>query len=77
MSRNSKSARRVMERKQWSAMRKGGGRGPAQTEPKHGKRRAWFQLYDSHGDYVAAQKKGGKRQQKEHDEESASTAQAQ
>lgn len=38
MSRNSKSHRRTEERKQWSATRKGGGKGPSRTTPKKDKR---------------------------------------
>lgn len=65
MSRNSKNARRNQEAKQWSATRKGGGKGPSRTEPKHGKKNAWFQQYDSHGEYMAAQKKPGRRKDKD------------
>lgn len=37
MSRNSKNAARVRKAKEVSAARKEGNKGPAQTEPKHGK----------------------------------------
>ncbi len=38
MSRNNKNARLHAEDRAWAAVRKGGGKGPAQTEPKHGKK---------------------------------------
>jgi len=37
MCRNNKNARRIAERKAWSAIRKSGGSGPKSTTPKHGK----------------------------------------
>lgn len=37
MSRNSKMARKTREAREWSARRKGGGKGPVKTQPKHGK----------------------------------------
>jgi hypothetical protein len=73
MSRNSKNARRVEQRKQWTAVRKGGG-GPSQTEAKHGKKRAWFQLYEDHGAYMASMKKGGKKAQRRDDDEESTPA---
>lgn len=41
MSKNSKNARLTRAAKQMSAQRKGGNKGPAATEPKHGKRNTW------------------------------------
>jgi len=38
-----------------------GNKGPASTTPKHGKKVAWFQLYDSHGAYMDSQKKGARK----------------
>ena len=37
MSRNSKNARRIQQARDMSKMRLGGGKGPSQTTPKHGK----------------------------------------
>ena len=75
LSRNSKNARLHREAKSYRrAERKGdqvvstGRKGPARTEPKHGKKAAWFQLYDSHGDFMKAQSKG-KGRKKERDDE--------
>ena len=70
MSRNSKNATRVMlakARKRVKMQGAGhvptGNKGAARTEPKHGKKNAWFQQYESHGAYMDAQKKGGKKKQ--------------
>jgi hypothetical protein len=71
MSRNSKNARLTAERKQ-NRRAQGvgnptstGNKGPARTEPKHGKKRAWFQLYDTYGDFLKAQKGGERRKRQE------------
>lgn len=37
MSRQSKAAKKKVEAKQWTKIRKDGGKGPARTTPKHGK----------------------------------------
>lgn len=37
MSRQSKAAKKKVEAKQWTKIRKDGGSGPARTTPKHGK----------------------------------------
>lgn len=37
MSRQSKAVKKAAEAKQWSKLRKEGGKGPARTTPKHGK----------------------------------------
>jgi hypothetical protein len=73
VSRNNKSARLIAEGKLNRRAKMGpnghpestGNKGPASTTPKHGKQRAWFQLYDSHSDYLNAQKKGKKRERQE------------
>jgi len=73
MSRNSKNARRIAEGKNNRRAKNGGptgpvstgNKGPARTEPKHGKRKAWFQLYDTHSDFMKAQKGGQKRERQE------------
>lgn len=46
MSRNSKNAQRIQRSKEMSESRKNGHPGPSQTQPKHGKKRAWWQLGD-------------------------------
>lgn len=51
MSRNSKNARRTAARKEMSKLRQSGGGGPKQTTPKHGKKRAWWQV--GNGTYAA------------------------
>jgi len=73
MSRNSKNARRIREMKDNRRAKNGGptgpvstgNKGPARTEPKHGKKRAWFQLFDSHADYMKSLKGGKKRERQE------------
>lgn len=57
MSRNSKSARRTAARKAMSALRAGGGGGPAKTTPKHGKKNAWWQKFPSYGAFIRGAKK--------------------
>lgn len=37
MSKNNKNAKRISEAKEMGKIRKGGGKGPAKTTPKHGK----------------------------------------
>lgn len=76
MSRNSKNALRVQMAKSFKRVKMQGAghvptgnKGPAQTTPKHGKKAAWFQQYDSHGDYMAAQKKGKRKGAESRDEE--------
>ncbi len=73
MSRNSKNARLTAERKNNRRAKNGGptgpistgNKGPSRTEPKHGKRKAWFQLYDTHSEFLKAQKGGAKRERQE------------
>ncbi len=76
MSRNSKNAQRVMMARSFRrAKAQGakhvatGNKGPARTEPKHGKNNAWFQQYDSHGEFMASQKKGKRKGAEARDEE--------
>lgn len=56
MSRNSKNAQRNKAAKDMSATRTSGGSGPAKTTPKHGKKKAWWQVFPSYGAFV----RGGK-----------------
>lgn len=57
MSRNSKNAQRTKARKEMSALRTKGGKGPAKTAPKHGKKNAWWQKFPSYAAYC----RGGKK----------------
>lgn len=43
MSKNAKTVRKLKVAKDYSAQRKGGGKGPSATTPKHGKKNAWWQ----------------------------------
>lgn len=61
MSRNSKTAKRLVASKQISAQRKNGNKGPAKTTAKHNKKKAWWQMFPSYGAYI----RGGKRQKTE------------
>lgn len=56
MSRNNKNAKRIAAAKEMSKTRVGGGKGPSSTTPKHGKKKAWWQLFPSYSAYI----KGGK-----------------
>lgn len=56
MSKNNKNAKRVQLRKQATAQRAAGG-GPAKTTPKHGKKNAWWQKFQSYGAFVVGAKK--------------------
>lgn len=74
MSRNNKNARLHQEAKmgrhaklEGSKAVSTGYRGPAQTQPKHGKKAAWFQKYTSHADYMKAQKGGNRNNQRDKD----------
>jgi len=65
-----------MQRKSFARAKNGptgpvstGNRGPAATTPKHTKKKAWFQLFDSHGDFMKSQQKGGKKRAAKSDEE--------
>lgn len=52
MSSNNKNAKRHIKAREISATRKSGGSGPAQTKPQHGKKNAWWQRFQSYGDYI-------------------------
>jgi len=59
-----------MQRKSFARAKNGGpsgpvstgNRGPAQTTPKHGKKKAWFQLHEDHGAYMRSLQKGNRKQ---------------
>ncbi len=57
MSRNSKNATRIAARKAMSRLRQGGGSGPAKTQPKHGKKNAWWQKFQSYAAFAKGSKK--------------------
>ena len=63
MSRNSKNAQRNKAAKERSEQRQKGNAGPAKTTPKHGKKRAWWQLHDSYREAVKGSKTNRKRGQ--------------
>ena len=56
MSRNNKNSKRNAAAKEMSKIRLGGGSGPKATTPKHGKKKAWWQIFPSYEAYI----KGGK-----------------
>ena len=63
MSRNSKNAQRMVAAREISATRKSGGSGPKRTTAKHGKKKAFFQLFDTHRAWLnSLKKKPGKKQ---------------
>lgn len=68
MSRNSKNAKRIAARKEMSKIRQGGGSGPAKTTPKHEKKNAWWQKFQTYGAFA---KGGGKRAKVEQQEADA------
>lgn len=47
MSANSKRSRQNRTAKEWSDQRKGGRKGPAKTQPRHTKTKAWYQVGDA------------------------------
>ena len=59
MSRNSKNAKRIQQAREMSKTRTGGGSGPSSTSPKHGKKKAWWQV--GNGSYTAFIKGDGKK----------------
>lgn len=67
MSRNSKNSKRIAARKAMSAKRANGSPGPAKTTAKHGKKRAWWQIYPSYSAYI----RGGKKPQRGQEEAQA------
>jgi hypothetical protein len=67
MSKNSKNAKRIQQAKEISKLHAGGGKGPAKTGAKHGKKNAWWQVgFGSYRDFV--QGKGKKKQQAKDEE---------
>ena len=63
MSRQSKNARNLAAAKVITQMHKNGQRGPAKTQTTHGKKKAWFQLFDTYREYLTSLK--GKNKQKD------------
>lgn len=61
MSRNNKSATRKAQAKVITAMHLRGEKGPSETTPKHGKKKAWWQIFPSY----ALSLKGGKNKRDE------------
>ena len=61
MSRNSKNAARIHAAREMSKTRVAGGKGPSKTEPKHGKKNAWWQKFRSYAEYISGPKKGGRK----------------
>jgi len=57
MSRNSKNAKRHIAEKAASTQRVKGDKGPTKTTPKHGKKKAWWQLFPSYEAYIKGAKK--------------------
>jgi hypothetical protein len=74
MSRNNKNAKRIAAAREMSNVRKNGGSGPKKTTPLHGKKRAWFQLFDTHSLYLASLKKAPRKASHRADGEVAVTA---
>ena len=63
MSKNSKNAKRIQAAREMSATRKNGGKGPSKTEPKHGKKNAWWQKFKSYSDFIKGGAKAARRQE--------------
>jgi hypothetical protein len=61
MSRNSKNSKRIAAAREMSKIRVAGGHGPSKTEPKHGKKNAWWQKFRSYAEYVSGPKKSGRK----------------
>ena len=61
MSRQSKNARNIARRKEFTKIRQGGGAGPDKTQPRHEKRNAWWQKFGSYSSFI----KGGKKPRRE------------
>jgi hypothetical protein len=62
MSKNTKNAKRMIAAREMSAKRVAGGKGPAKTQPVHGKRNAWFQKFDTYREFLASKAKKPRRQ---------------
>lgn len=66
MSRNNKNAQRIQAARERSKSRQAGNPGPKQTVAKHGKKKAWFQLFDTYREFLASKtKKPGRKQQQD------------
>ena len=63
MSHNSKNAQRIQAAREMSKTRLGGGKGPSQTQPKHGKKNAWWQKFSTYSAFIKGAKK--QKEQKE------------
>lgn len=63
MSKNNKNAKRLVAAREMSAKRVAGGKGPAKTTPVHGKKKAWFQLFDTYSAFLASKTKKPARKQ--------------
>lgn len=61
MSRNNKNAKRIAAAREMSKNRLAGNAGPARTEPKHGKKNAWWQKFRSYAEFVSGPKKTGRQ----------------
>ena len=57
MSRQNKNARNRAIAKQFSEARKAGRKGPTRTQAKHGKTKAWWQVYGSYAEFVNGKNK--------------------
>lgn len=57
MSKNNKNAKRLVAAREMSKLRQSGGNGPKATTPVHGKKKAWFQLFDTHREFLASKNK--------------------
>jgi len=76
MSKNSKNARLHHEARERSKTRQSGGKcgptgGVRATAATHGKKKAWWQLYNSYGEYIRG---GGKKAQRKLDVEADAEA---
>lgn len=61
MSHNAKNSRRIHAAREMSKTRLNGGSGPSQTQPKHGKKNAWWQKFKSYKEFIS----GGGKQKRE------------
>jgi hypothetical protein len=57
MSRQSKNTRLRAIAKQFSEARKKGQPGPKRTQSKHGKTKAWWQVFKSYAEFISGAKK--------------------
>lgn len=63
MSRTSKNARNLAKAREFSRIRKEGGRSPSRTNPQHGKKNAWWQKFNSYGSFLKGGKKGPRNEE--------------